>query len=54
VAAVEACRRASAVARARADPKTAFAPLSQMLRNGFFLLHGLRIGPSSVAAARNR
>jgi hypothetical protein len=33
-------RFASAVARPRAAPSTALAPLSHMLKNGFFFAHG--------------
>jgi hypothetical protein len=33
-------RLASAVARPRAEPSMAFAPLSHMLRKGFFFVHG--------------
>jgi hypothetical protein len=47
-AASEACRRASAVTLARVDPRAALAPLSHMLRNGFFLVHGLRNRTSSA------
>jgi hypothetical protein len=35
-----ASRFAAAVACARADPATAFAPLSHMLKNGFFFNQG--------------
>jgi hypothetical protein len=38
--AVDACRYAAALACPRADPATAFAPLSHMLINGFFFVHG--------------
>jgi hypothetical protein len=40
---VAAWRLASAVARLRTDPATALAPLSHMLKNGFFLVHGFFI-----------
>jgi hypothetical protein len=33
-------RFAAAATRPRAEPATAFAPLSHMLRNGFFFSHG--------------
>jgi hypothetical protein len=33
-------RFASAAARPRAEPTTAFAPLSHMLKKGFFFVHG--------------
>ncbi|WP_159462867.1 hypothetical protein [Caballeronia telluris] len=38
--AVDACRFAAAFACPRAEPATAFAPLSHMLINGFFFVHG--------------
>jgi len=46
-----ACRFASAVARARADPSTALAPLIHMLSHGFFFSHGFLISafPATVS-----
>lgn len=40
--AVLTCRLACAVVRPRIEPAMLFAPLSHMLRNGFFFNHGLR------------
>jgi hypothetical protein len=36
------CRLACAVVRPRIEPAMLFAPLSHMLRKGFFFNHGLR------------
>lgn len=40
--AVLTCRLTCAVARPRIEPAMLFAPLSHMLKNGFFFNHGLR------------
>ena len=45
-------RFASAAILLRAEFATAFAPLSHMLMNGFFLSQGLDIADSSVTGAR--
>ena len=42
VAIVLSCRLACVAARPLIEPATLFAPLSQMLKNGFFFNHGLR------------
>ena len=43
---VAACRFAIAVARLRAEPATALAPLNHMLNKGFFFSQGFFIGIS--------
>jgi hypothetical protein len=40
---VAAWRRLSIVARLRAEPAAALAPLNHMLKKGFFLIHGFFI-----------
>ncbi|MBB5405240.1 hypothetical protein [Paraburkholderia youngii] len=42
----EAARLAAAVVRTRAELATVFAPLSHMLRNGFFLVQGFFMSAS--------
>ena len=37
------CRFTSALACPRTEPKRALAPLSHMLKNGFFLIQGFRM-----------
>lgn len=46
---VAAWRLACAVARLRAEPATALAPLNQMLKKGFFLVQGFFNGVYSLS-----